>query len=124
MLDGLITAAHDISDGGLAVALAEMALCGGVGARIDNLPDAPAHAALFGEDQARYLVTVSPEHLDGVMARAGHKAGSALALGAVGGDALQLPGEAPILLSELRSAHEPPLPAYMAGDESAFSDKI
>lgn len=118
-------AAHDISDGGLAVALAEMALCGGVGARIDNLPDAPPHAALFGEDQARYLVTVSPEHLDHVMARASLVgAGSVLALGAVGGDALQLPGEAPILLSELRSAHESPLPAYMAGDESAFSDKL
>ena len=45
------------------------------------------------------------------------------AIGVAGGDALTLPGEAPILLTELREAHESPLPAYMAGNEHAFFDK-
>ena len=49
--------------------------------------------------------------------------GCALAIGVAGGDALTLPGEAPILLTELREAHESPLPAYMAGNEHAFFDK-
>ena len=119
-----VTAAHDLSDGGLAVALAEMALAGGVGATIDALPPGPTHAVLFGEDQARYLVAVAPDKLDRVIARIILETnGCALAIGVAGGDALTLPGEAPILLSELREAHESPLPAYMAGNEHAFFDK-
>jgi phosphoribosylformylglycinamidine synthase len=119
-----VTAAHDLSDGGLAVALAEMALLGGVGATVDALPPGPTHAVLFGEDQARYLVAVAPDKLDRVMARISLETnGCALAIGIAGGDALTLPGEAPILLTELREAHESPLPAYMAGNEHAFFDK-
>jgi phosphoribosylformylglycinamidine synthase len=119
-----VTAAHDLSDGGLAVALAEMALAGGVGATIDALPPGPTHAVLFGEDQARYLVAVAPDKLDRVIAQISVETNCcALAIGIAGGDALTLPGEAPILLSELREAHESPLPAYMAGNEHAFFDK-
>ena len=119
-----VTAAHDLSDGGLAIALAEMALAGGVGATIDALPPGPTHAVLFGEDQARYLVAVAPDKLDRVIAQISVETnGCALAIGIAGGDALTLPGEAPILLSELREAHESPLPAYMAGNEHAFFDK-
>jgi len=119
-----VTAAHDLSDGGLAVALAEMALAGGVGATIDALPPGPTHAVLFGEDQARYLVAVAPDKLDHVIAQISVETdGCALTIGIAGGDALTLPGEAPILLSELREAHESPLPAYMAGNEHAFFDK-
>ncbi|MCZ8369586.1 MAG: phosphoribosylformylglycinamidine synthase subunit PurL [Porphyrobacter sp.] len=58
--DGLVNAVHDLSDGGLAVALAEMALAGGIGAETD-LAGNPAYTAAqwwFGEDQGRYLVTV------------------------------------------------------------------
>ena len=124
VLSQWVTAAHDLSDGGLAVALAEMALAGGVGATIDALPPGPTHAVLFGEDQARYLVAVAPDKLDRVMARIGMETnGCALVIGVAGGDALILPGEAPILLSDLRTAHENPLPAYMAGNERAFHDK-
>jgi phosphoribosylformylglycinamidine synthase len=119
-----VTAAHDLSDGGLAVALAEMALAGGVGATIDALPPGPTYAVLFGEDQARYLVAVAPDKLDHVIAQISVETdGCALTIGIAGGDALTLPGEAPILLSELREAHESPLPAYMAGNEHAFFDK-
>ena len=124
MLGEWVTAAHDLSDGGLAVALAEMALAGGVGATIDALPPGPPYAVLFGEDQERYLVAVAPDKLDHVIAQISMETdGCALTIGIAGGDALTLPGEAPILLSELREAHESPLPAYMAGNEHAFFDK-
>ncbi len=51
---GVLTAVHDISDGGLVACLCEMALAGNLGCRID-LPRAFGHAELFGEDQARYV---------------------------------------------------------------------
>src|SRR5690242_13157716 len=55
--DGLVTAVHDVSDGGLLVAIAEMAMASGIGATLEPVPeDTPAHAFWFGEDQARYLV--------------------------------------------------------------------
>ncbi|PPD46542.1 MAG: phosphoribosylformylglycinamidine synthase II [Methylocystis sp.] len=123
VLAGRVTAAHDLSDGGLAVAVAEMAIAGGIGATIAVLPAGPAHAALFGEDQARYLVTApSAEEAKAISDEAAARGVPAMALGGTGGDALILPGEAPILLSQLRNAHEAPLPAYMAGDDGVFSD--
>ncbi|POR50908.1 phosphoribosylformylglycinamidine synthase subunit II [Bosea psychrotolerans] len=110
-----VTACHDLSDGGLAVALAEMAMAGGVGAAIDALPAGPVHAVLFGEDQARYLVTVPEVSAAAVLAEFKAAGVPALALGKTGGDALALPGEAAIAVAALKSAHETWLPAYMAG---------
>ena len=55
---GLVSAVHDVSDGGIAVALAEMALAGGFGAEIQPHPDYPETAWWFGEDQGRYVLTV------------------------------------------------------------------
>jgi len=119
---GRVSAAHDVSDGGIAVALAEMALAGGIGADIVLLPEGPSHAALFGEDQGRYLVTLRDADAKTVLREADFRGVPFIALGVTRGDALQLPGEAPILLSDLRKAHETPLPAYMAGDDRAFSN--
>lgn len=122
ILSGRASAAHDLSDGGLAVALAEMALSGDMGAEIAELPSGPGHAMLFGEDQARYLVTIPQGEDAAEVVREGAAAGvPILAIGRAGGGALILPGEAPILLTELRKAHEAPLPAFMAGDDNALS---
>ncbi len=55
---GLVNAVHDVSDGGMAVALAEMALKGGIGAEVESHPDYNPARWWFGEDQGRYLVTV------------------------------------------------------------------
>ena len=96
ILDGTATAAHDLSDGGLAVALAEMAMASGIGAKLDDAPDdIPAHAYWFGEDQARYLVTVPAAKAKAVLERA--RAASVLVspIGTTGGDALTLAGRAP-----------------------------
>lgn len=106
---------HDCSDGGLAIALAEMAMASGLGATIDTLPaNLPAHAALFGEDQARYVMAVAPSEADQVMADAKAAGIPALKLGTVGGANLNLPGESPISVVELKQAHEGWLPNYMA----------
>lgn len=55
---GLVNAVHDVSDGGLAVALAEMAMASGLGAEVENHPDYNPARWWFGEDQGRYIVTV------------------------------------------------------------------
>jgi phosphoribosylformylglycinamidine synthase subunit PurL len=113
--DGLATAVHDLSDGGLLVALAEMAMSSGIGAQLTGAPqDVPAHAFWFGEDQGRYLVTTPQKSADSII-RAAEQAGVAIArLGVTGGDALTLPNERPILVSELSERFEGWLPAYMA----------
>ncbi|MGH7008530.1 MAG: phosphoribosylformylglycinamidine synthase subunit PurL, partial [Stellaceae bacterium] len=54
---GAISACHDVSDGGLLVAVAEMAMASGIGATLSVPQDQPAHAFWFGEDQARYVLT-------------------------------------------------------------------
>src|SRR5439155_14598750 len=67
--EGVATAVHDVSDGGLLVALAEMAVASGIGADLDRTPLA-AHAFWFGEDQARYVLTVKASIAESIMARA------------------------------------------------------
>jgi len=112
--DRHIGACHDIADGGLLVAVAEMALAGDRGAEIAVPADAPDRPRwLFGEDQARYLVeTASPE----TVLRLAQEAGvPAAVVGQTGGMALTVTGEAPISLNELREAHEGWFPRYMAG---------
>ena len=110
---GRVNACHDLSDGGLAVALAEMALAGGIGAGVEAPAEGnpPLHAWLFGEDQARYLVTTSePESLR----LAAEAAGVPLQwIGLTGGDSLNLPGSRTMSLDELRERQESWLPDYM-----------
>jgi phosphoribosylformylglycinamidine synthase len=111
----LVTAVHDLSDGGLLVALAEMAMASGIGAELGASPaDLPAHAFWFGEDQARYLISAKAANLPGIE-KAAAKAGVSLQkLGMTAGNRLTLAGERPILLSGLQEAHESWLPRYMA----------
>jgi phosphoribosylformylglycinamidine synthase len=111
-----VVAAHDLSDGGLAVALAEMALAGGVGATIEPPEGAIPHAWLFGEDQARYLLAAETDEAEAII-RAANVAGvPGRRIGTTGGDRLALGlGEAPVPLEALRAAHEGWLPGYMAG---------
>ncbi|MEQ8356559.1 MAG: phosphoribosylformylglycinamidine synthase subunit PurL [Kiloniellaceae bacterium] len=112
---GAVTACHDLSDGGLAVALAEMALAGGCGADIAEAAAAvdnpPLPAWLFGEDQARYLVTTKTA--DALLAAAGEAAVPARVLGRTGGESLILAAGMAISLAELRAGHEGWLPGYM-----------
>ncbi len=66
-----VTAVHDCSDGGLAVALAEMAMAGKTGCMVQAVDFAlPSHAFFFGEDQARYVVTASGAEAERILAEA------------------------------------------------------
>ena len=119
---GIVSAVHDCSDGGLLVAIAEMALAGGVngsGMGVELFPyegKLPAHAAWFGEDQGRYVVSVSPERAEDVLDRARLLALSGRIVGRVGGDAISLKGEAALPLAELSAAHQGWFPKYMAAE--------
>jgi len=116
ILAGRVSACHDLSDGGLALALAEMAMAGELGARIERLPQGlPAHAALFGEDQGRYLITAATDEARRILEDAALAGVPALALGTTGGEALVLPGTRPLTVSEMIATHEAWLPTYMAG---------
>ena len=112
--EGIATAVHDVSDGGLLVAVAEMAMASGIGAELDRAPIA-AHAFWFGEDQGRYVVTVDAGVAEKVMMRARAAGISARQIGLTGGDALTLQDERPILVAKLRERFEGWLPRYMAG---------
>jgi phosphoribosylformylglycinamidine synthase subunit PurL len=114
--DRLVTAVHDVSDGGVLVAIAEMAMATGIGARLYGSPVMMLpHAFWFGEDQGRYLITAGSEQSDAVIAKA-HAAGVPVRrLGQTAGDALTLPGERPMLVKILGERFEGWLPAYMAG---------
>jgi phosphoribosylformylglycinamidine synthase len=91
-----------------------MAIASGMGAELDRAPP-PAHAFWFGEDQARYVVTVKAAIAEKIMARARAAGVPARALGLTGGDALTLEGERPILVAKLSERFEGWFPAYMAG---------
>ncbi len=117
--DGLVTAVHDLSDGGLAVALAEMAMASGIGATVNQLSDRDPVPTFFGEDQGRYLVTVQPEAEETLWERA-EIAGVFLPwLGNTGGSDLVLGESRPLRVSLLRERHEGWFPRFMGEAERA-----
>jgi phosphoribosylformylglycinamidine synthase len=109
-----LSAVHDVSDGGLFVALAEMAMAGGLGATIEAPKDLPLHAWAFGEDQARYVVTLPEGMVKAFLESAAQAGVAASRIGTTGGGELTLDGCNPISLQRLKAAHEGWLPAYMA----------
>ncbi|MGQ3263403.1 phosphoribosylformylglycinamidine synthase subunit PurL [Phenylobacterium sp.] len=106
-----VTVVHDLSDGGLVAAAAEMALASGVGITLKLAGDLPAHAELFGEDQARYLVAVA--EAEPVLAAARAAGVPARQIGEAGGEHLGAAGLFQLPLSQLRDAYEGWMPAYM-----------
>ncbi len=108
ILAGLVAACHDVSDGGLLVAVAEMALAGDTGATLAAEGD---HAFWFGEDQARYVLAVADPAPLLDAARAADV--PAMLVGKAGGDGLTLPGAMTISLTEIRDAHERFFPEWM-----------
>jgi phosphoribosylformylglycinamidine synthase len=110
---GRVASVHDCSDGGLATALAEMALAAGIGATVDQPPAAPA-AAFFGEDQGRYVLALPAEAAEAVIADAAKAGVSVCRIGATGGRELKLGEARAISLEELAAAHESWFPRFMA----------
>jgi phosphoribosylformylglycinamidine synthase len=118
--EGLVTAVHDCSDGGAAVAVAEMAMAGNIGLTMTVVPQIPNPGAiLFGEDQGRYVVTTSDP--DRVRMLANEAKLFAVPIGTTGGDALvfdliERGGPQSVSLADLRAAHEGFFPKLMGNE--------
>jgi len=112
ILNGTVRACHDVSDGGILVAVAEMAMASGFGARLSTHPrDVPGHAFWFGEDQGRYILAV-PDAV--ALIRLAETAGiPAIRIGTSGGQDLTLPDGGTISVKALRAAHERFFPSWM-----------
>jgi len=115
--DGRVDTVHDLSDGGLLVALAEMALAADIGFKIDVPAERRNASFYFGEDQARYLLVLPSAEADRLVVDA-KKAGIPVVLlgRTIGGNLLRIAGESEIALSKLREAHEVWLPSTMTGE--------
>jgi phosphoribosylformylglycinamidine synthase len=116
--DRLVTAVHDVADGGLLVAAAEMALAGGIGLRIEGEQlQGDLAGRLFGEDQGRYLVTTADPS---ALAEAADAAGVEIAFfGRTGGDSIEdddADSGFRVSLQALRRAHEGFFPTLMGGE--------
>jgi phosphoribosylformylglycinamidine synthase subunit PurL len=114
--EGLLAAAHDLSEGGLAQALAEGCLRHGIGAQVDlggpaGRDGVDAFTMLFSESTARVLLAVPAEHLARVRQLA-DAAGLPIArLGRTGGSGLSVEHQFDLPVAELRAAHTATLPA-------------
>jgi phosphoribosylformylglycinamidine synthase len=117
---GAVSAVHDLSDGGLAVALAEMAMGGGIGASIEG-DGGLTHAFFFGEDQGRYVVTAPPAERGAIAAEAKRLNVPLSRIGVTGGDSLRLGQATPVALAALSEAYETWLPDFMSHPQEANS---
>ncbi|BAE50919.1 Phosphoribosylformylglycinamidine synthase [Paramagnetospirillum magneticum AMB-1] len=117
--DGLVLACHDVSDGGLLVAVAEMSMAsdGHIGAQLDAPHTLPLHAWCFGEDQGRYVLEVSDNDLASVLEEAAEHDTTARVIGKTGGHVISVGGRA-VPVSELFEANEGWLPSYMGEEMS------
>jgi phosphoribosylformylglycinamidine synthase len=116
-----LAACHDLSDGGLAVALAESAVAGGVGFTV-SLPSGPElgpAAALFSESASRAVVAPRPGRDQDVEARATAHGVPLLRLGFTGGDRLRVEGAIDVALSDAIVVYEGAIPAAMAAERLA-----
>jgi phosphoribosylformylglycinamidine synthase len=114
---GRVDTVHDISDGGLLVAIAEMAMAKGIGARI-GLAGLPEPIPFwFGEDQARYVVAAPFAQAEKIVAEARAAFITVTELGKTGGDAVTLEGRDSVTVSALKQGFESWFPSYMAAEE-------
>jgi phosphoribosylformylglycinamidine synthase subunit PurL len=109
--DGILAGIHDVSEGGLGVALAEMAFAGGVGVRVTGVDD---HAQLFSEAPSRVVVCAVPERAPEVLRRAADAGVPASLLGGSGGDRLVVEGLVDLALDEARDRWRSAVPSAVA----------
>ncbi len=114
---GRVDTVHDVSDGGLLVALAEMAMPRGIGASVGlaGLPDAIPF--WFGEDQGRYVIAAPFAEAETIMAEARAATIAVAELGRTGGDALSLDDKSSVKIAALKDGFENWFPAFMSGEE-------
>ncbi|MCW2413180.1 MULTISPECIES: phosphoribosylformylglycinamidine synthase subunit PurL [unclassified Sphingobium] len=113
---GAITACHDVSDGGVAVAVTEMALAGGIGAILDQPLAGTTAETYFAEDQGLYVVTVRDAALVEMLSHAEARGVTVARLGRTIANRIifELPeSDHSVALADLRTAHEGFFPALM-----------
>jgi phosphoribosylformylglycinamidine synthase len=109
---GRVDTVHDVSDGGLLVAVTEMALTGSIGAVLT----AGTIPFLFGEDQGRYVLAAPRKTAERIVSETKRAGVAAALLGTVRGDKIAVEGSGEIVLERLRKTHEAWLPPYMTGE--------
>jgi phosphoribosylformylglycinamidine synthase len=110
--NGSVSAVHDVSDGGLLIAVTEMALAGDIGVALAEYESPlPLHAVAFGEDQGRYIVATTDK--SAILLRAAGKGIPVRIIGETKGKEIIIPGEKPVKLQRIRDLHEGWLPHYM-----------
>ncbi|MFF1381141.1 phosphoribosylformylglycinamidine synthase subunit PurL [Streptomyces sp. NPDC058308] len=112
--DGMIDAAHDLSDGGLVQAVTESCLRGGKGARLVVPDGLDAFTFLFSESAGRAVVSVPRSEELRFTDMCGARGLPVTRVGVVDGDAVEVQGEFTLPLSELRTAHEETIPGLFA----------
>ncbi len=117
---GTLTAVHDIADGGFLVAVAEMALAGDIGAKIDFGEPNGLTSLVFGEEQACFVVTTpNAKDFQRAMTNENSFGVTAICFGQTGGDTIDLAAQksiGKITLADLRAAHEGFFPKLMGSD--------
>jgi phosphoribosylformylglycinamidine (FGAM) synthase-like enzyme len=104
---GVIRCAHDVSDGGLLIALAESALYGGRGLRCPGIVGSVSREAFyFGESQGRVIVSVAPRRVPELQKLMANHHIPLYAVGVVGGDDFQVGSDVRVSLASLRQAWE------------------
>jgi phosphoribosylformylglycinamidine synthase len=105
--DGLVSSCHDLSEGGLAIGLAECALAGEIGAQVKLYCPGRTDSLLFGETQARFVISLSEENAESVRALAEERGVPLSLLGRVGGDKFTVEiGETRVIDGELTQISE------------------
>jgi phosphoribosylformylglycinamidine synthase len=120
--DGLTTAVHDCSSGGLALAVAEMAIASDIGATVDAVEGHNPVATFYGEDQGRYVLTVRQADLEMVKSRADAAGVSVTVIGKTGGSVVKLGTARAVEINELRNAYESWFPHFMDGEFLAAAE--
>jgi phosphoribosylformylglycinamidine synthase len=115
----LVKSAHDCSEGGIAVTLAESCMAGDIGADVHLEDDLQPTASLFGETQSRIVVTAADADAEVLVASLLEHGVPYAVLGTVGGERLTIEGKLDLSLDELRDAFEPALAALVAGTISS-----
>lgn len=112
---GLVTAAHDISDGGLAVSIAEMGIFGSLGAQIDlSVLSGSIHEIWFSEAQSGIILTCQPNQKEPLMKHLSQGGVDVAQIGTVQGDALNFEGVGSVSLDQLHNIYESAIPKAMA----------
>jgi phosphoribosylformylglycinamidine synthase subunit PurL len=120
---GLVNSARDISDGGIAVALAQAAFANGMGATVEQEPSLMAHPlfGLFAEPSSTALVTADPDDVSDLQAVAGEHNCMAVRIGTTGGDRLEIAVYSdPLISTSLSDLRKP----WASALEAALHDEV